>query len=389
MPSPPLWLDYPYEPRPPLERDATADVCVIGGGVAGVSCARELALRGADVVLLEARTVASGASGRNGGFLLAGAAPFHVDARERWGAEVARRLYKRTVDVQEEVYGLAAAIGAGAAVRRVGSLRLATTPEEAGHVRQHVEALLEDGFDAELVERDALEPALARIGRAGCLVRHDGALQPARWIRALADDAERRGVRLFEETPAQPDVRACTTTTGAKVEASTVVVAADGALPRLVPEAAGTVRARRLHMLASAPLAEHVVGTLVYARYGYEYLQQTPDGRIALGGFSDLDGADSYTDREEGNPVVWERLERYLLDDLGVRGAEITHRWVGIVGFSDGDRPLVRRIDERLYALGGYSGTGNLIGFIAGRAVAEHIATGRSSDLHLLALEPA
>jgi len=362
---------------------------VIGGGVAGVSCARELALRGADVVLLEARTVASGASGRNGGFLLAGGAPFHVDARERWGSEVARRLYERTVAVQEEVYGLAAAIGAGPAVRRVGSLRLATTPEEADHVRRHVEALLEDGFDAELVERDALGPALARIGHAGCLVSHDGALQPARWIRALADDAERKGVRIFEETPARPGPPACAGASGATVDAKTVVAAADGALPRLVPEAAGTVRARRLHMLASAPLPERVVSTLVYARYGYEYFQQTPEGRIALGGFSDLDGAGSYTDREEGNPVVWERLERYLLDELGVRGAEITHRWVGIVGFSEGDRPLVRRMDERLYALGGYSGTGNLIGFIAGRAVAEHIASGRSSDLDLLALEPA
>jgi glycine/D-amino acid oxidase-like deaminating enzyme len=385
----PLWLDYRYDPRPPLERGTTADVCVIGGGVAGVSCARELALRGAEVVLLEARTVASGASGRNGGFLLAGAAPFHVDARQRWGTDVARRLYERTVEVQEEVYGLAAAIGAGAAVRRVGSLRLATTPEEAEHVRRHVEALLADGFDAELLERDALEPALARIGHAGCLVRHDGALQPARWIRALADDAERKGGRKYEGTPADPGPPARAGGTGATVDASTVVAAADGALPRLVPEAAGTVRARRLHMLASAPLEERMVNTLVYARYGYEYFQQTPEGRIALGGFSDLDGADSYTDQEEGNPVVWERLERYLLDDLGVSGGEITHRWVGIVGFSEGDRPLVRRIDERLYALGGYSGTGNLIGFIAGRAVAEHIASGRSSDLDLLALEPA
>jgi gamma-glutamylputrescine oxidase len=388
MPSTVLWLDLPYEPRPPLERDAAADVCVIGGGVAGVSCARELALRGADVVLLEARTIASGASGRNGGFLLAGGAPFHVDARERWGAEAARRLYARTVDVQEEVYGLAAAVGAGAAVRRVGSLRLATSEEEAEHVRAHVQALRDDGFDAELVEAAALDEPLRRIGRAGCLVRHDGALQPARWIRALADDAERKGVRIFEQSPAQPGPPAATAG-GAKVEANTVVVAADGALPKLIPQAAQSVKARRLHMLATAPLAEHVVGTLVYARYGYEYFQQTPERRIALGGFSDLDGADSYTDREEGSPRVWERLERYLGEELGIAEAQITHRWVGIVGFSEGDRPLVRRIDDALYALGGYSGTGNLIGFIAGRAVAEHITAGRSSDLDLLSLEPA
>jgi len=81
---------------------------------------------------------------------------------------------------------------------------------------------------------------------------------------------------------------------------------------------------------------------------------------------------------------VWERLERYLRGELGVRQAEITHRWVGIVGFSDGDRPFAGQVGEGLYALGGYSGTGNLIGFIAGTAVAELIATGESSDLGVL-----
>lgn len=369
----PYWLDYPYEPRPPLEHELTADVCVIGAGVGGLSCARELARRGLDTVVLEARTVASGASGRNGGFLLAGAAPFHVDARERFGHEAARRLYERTVEAQGEVYALAEGLGTGDAVRRVGSLRLATSDEEAEHVRRHVQALREDGFAAELVERDELEPALQRLGHAGCLVDHDGALQPARWIRALATDAEAAGARIYENTRGEP---------GRPVKAAHTVIAADGALEGLVP----SVRSRRLHMIATAPLSERVVSTLVYARYGYEYFQQTPDGRIALGGFSDLDGDASYTHEEDGNPEVWARLERYLHDELGLTGAHITHRWVGIVGFSEGDRPFAGQVEEGLYALGGYSGTGNLIGFIAGRAVAELIATGASSELDLLAL---
>jgi gamma-glutamylputrescine oxidase len=230
------------------------------------------------------------------------------------------------------------------------------------------------------VERGELESALQPIGHAGCLVDHDGALQPARWVRALAQDVESASARIYENTRARPGrpVEAG----GATVKATHVVMAADGAVEALVP----TVRSRRLHMIATAPLQTHLVSTLVYARYGYEYFQQTPDGRIALGGFSDLDGDASYTDVEEGNPAVWGRLERYLHDELGQPGAEITHRWVGIVGFSDGDGPFAGQIDEGLYALGGYSGTGNLIGFIAGRAVAEKIATGQSDDLELLSL---
>jgi gamma-glutamylputrescine oxidase len=387
----PYWLDYPYEPRAPLDRDIVADACVIGGGVSGMSCARELARRGADTVLLEARTVASGASGRNGGFLLAGAAPFHVDARERWGRAPAARIYARTVDVQQEVYALAESLGVKDAVRPVGSLRLATSEEEAEHVRRHVDALEEDGFEAELVGREGLEPALRKIGHAGCLVSHDAALQPARWIRALATDTERAGATIFEGTAAElgEKVRAggaSVKANGATVKARTVVVAADGPLPGLVPEAGDKVKARRLHMVATAPLPEPVVSTLVYARYGFEYFQQLLDGRIALGGFSDLDGSGSYTSEERGDPRIWERLERYLSDELGIRGAVVTHRWVGVVGFSDDSRPFAGQVRDGLYALGGYSGTGNLIGLIAGRAVAEHIQSGQSADLELLQL---
>src|SRR4051794_17187397 len=124
----PLWLRARRGRRPPLEGRAEVDVCVIGGGVGGLSCARSLTSRGLDVLLLEGRTVAGGASGRNGGFLLAGAAAFHVDARERYGRAAARRLYAHTLQAQEEFYALAAELGAGDAVRRVGCLRLPPPP---------------------------------------------------------------------------------------------------------------------------------------------------------------------------------------------------------------------------------------------------------------------
>ena len=71
----PFWLDAPYEPRPALDGDVEVEACVIGGGVGGLSCARRLAQHGIDTILLEAGTVAGGASGRNGGFLITGIAP--------------------------------------------------------------------------------------------------------------------------------------------------------------------------------------------------------------------------------------------------------------------------------------------------------------------------
>jgi gamma-glutamylputrescine oxidase len=219
---------------------------------------------------------------------------------------------------------------------------------------------------------------LRRRGLCACLVDHDAALHPVRWYRALAEAAEQAGARIHEGTAVRgpvpaPDEGEVHTERGA-VRARHVVVAADGALPMLVPDYAGRVRARRLHMVASEP-TERVVEQLVYPRWGYEYFQQRPDGRLLLGGFSDLDGAASYTDREEGSPGIWARLESYLRDELGL-DTKVSHRWVGVVGYTDDQLPFVGEVPGRpgLHVAGGYSGHGNVTGYVAGQQIADAIA---------------
>jgi glycine/D-amino acid oxidase-like deaminating enzyme len=371
----PYWLDEPYEPRPPLTGDVEVEACVIGAGVGGLSCARRLAGHGIEALVLERDMVAGGASGRNGGFLIAGLAPFHNDAIELWGRDYARRVYARTLAVQEEMYVLAAELGVGDAVRRVGSLRVSASEEEAEHVRRHTKALTEDGFPAQLLERDELPPALQGSAWNACLTDHDGSVHPARWTRALAADAERAGVRICERSGVRAPIEGSLILEGATVRARHVIVAADGALPRLVPAYEGRVRARRLHMVATEPLPERIVDQLVYARWGYEYFQQRPDGRIMAGGFGDVDGDASYTDRAEGDPRIWDRIERYLREEIGV-DARVTHRWTGTVGYSRDRRPFVGPVPGRpgLWVAGGYSGTGNVPGFLAGQELADMIA---------------
>ena len=376
----PFWLDEPYDPRAALEGRTEADVCVIGAGVAGLSCARRAAAHGLDTVVLERGTVAGGASGRNGGFLLAGPAAFYPDAREKYGADRARRMYAATLEAQEEMYALGEALGVGDSMRRVGLLRVSASDEEAEHVRTHARALQEDGFPAELVEHASLPERIGRFARNGVLTEHDGALQPARWIRALARDAEAAGARIHEGTPVELPVPAPSegrevVAPAGRVSARHVVVTADGQLPALVPEFAGRVRSRRLHMVATAPLRERVIEPMVYSRWGYEYLQQRPDGRVLCGGFGDLDGADSYTDSDAGSPRIWGRIEEFLREDLGV-AEPVTHRWAGVVGYSDDQLPYVGETPGRpgLWVAGGYSGHGNVPGFVAGRELADRIA---------------
>jgi gamma-glutamylputrescine oxidase len=385
----PYWQDEPYTPRQALDADVDVDVCIVGAGVGGLATAWQLAERGLRPLVLEAREVASGASGRNGGFFIAGTAPMYNDARRIFGADLAWRLHAATLAAQQEVYALAQSIGAAGHFRRVGMLRLAVDEHEADHVREHVRELHADGFPGELVPTDRLPPAVRRPGRIGLFTPHDAAVHPARWLRALARTLTGRGVTLHERTPVDAPLGArdgdafVLHTPGGRVRAQRVVVAADGGLGRLVPAYADRVRPVRLHMITTAPYPDAVLPYPVYAREGYEYMQQLPDGRIALGGFRDTD-AGYQTDAEELAPEVRDRLERYLVDELGVV-VPVTHRWVGIVGYTADERPFAGAVpgEPGLYGLGGYCGSGNVNAFVAARIVADLLVNGQSPDVDL------
>jgi gamma-glutamylputrescine oxidase len=374
----PLWLEDAAPERPPLDGPADAQACVIGAGIGGLATAWKLLDAGIRPLVLEARTVAGGASGRNGGFFIAGPAPMYHDARARWGKSRTIAIQRATLEAQAEMLAVAEAVGARQHFRMEGMLRLGVDATEAADVRAHHAALRADGFPGELLEGDDLPEALRRPERAGLLLPHDGSVHPVRWLRALADGIERRGGVIHERTrvarPPESDgdgVRV--RTEHGEVAADVAVVAMDGGLSALVP-AATAVRSRRLNMLATAPTDPRLPFP-IYARYGFEYAQQTADGRIALGGFSDLDAAASWTDREEISEPVQRRLDTYLREELGV-GAPVTHRWVGVVGYADEAMPRCGPVpggDGRILALGGYNGTGHIQAWVAAAAVAGHV----------------
>ena len=87
---------------PPLDVSRRADVCVVGGGFTGLSAALHLAAEGADVVLIEANEIASGASGRNGGQIHSGLRRDVVWLEQKFGFERAKILW----DMAEEAKGL-------------------------------------------------------------------------------------------------------------------------------------------------------------------------------------------------------------------------------------------------------------------------------------------
>jgi glycine/D-amino acid oxidase-like deaminating enzyme len=267
---------------------------------------------------------------------------------------------------------------AGDALRRVGSYRLAGDEEERDGIRLEYEALREDGFAADWLD-DVPGGAAGRF--LGAISHpHDGSIQPARFVRRLAAAATAAGAD-FREHHQVEDLAA--------LDADRVLVATDGYGHGLVPELADLVWPTRGQMIGSEPLGRMLYDRPHYARQGFDYWQQLPDGRILLGGFRDVSILDELTDVEETTPAIQASLESFLHELVGEE-VPVTHRWAGIFGLTQDMLPLVGPVpgrDGRLWVAGGYSGHGNVLGFACGELVADAILGRESPQLELLTPE--
>lgn len=350
----PVWDDGLWTPLPALTGEHEADTCVVGLGGSGLTAIEELLARGESVVAIDAADVGAGAAGRNGGFLLAGAYDFYHDAIAKHGRARAMDIYQATL---HEIQRIAEA--APDAVRFVGSRRIAADEWEIGDCRTQLAAMRADGLEAEWYEGD---------DGVGLTLPSDASFNPLQRCRVLATRYVEAGARLFARTPMVGLEGTRVVTAGGSVHAKRVIVAVDGHLERLLPELSGRVRTARLQMLATEPTTERIVPCPMYYREGYEYWQQTSDGHIALGGFRDRAGESEWTHDATPTAAVQEMLEAFLRKTLGVN-ASISHRWAASAGYSDNGLPVLQQVRDGVFAIGGYSGTGNVIGALCARAV--------------------
>jgi len=362
------WL---AEQAPPLRSrrlDDPVDVAIVGAGVTGCSCALTLARGGLRVRVYEARTVASGASGRNGGFALRGGAPPYDKARTQLGLERARLLWACTERAQARMAELA-----GDAFRPEGSLRLAADEGERSELEAEFAALREDGFAAEWL--DELPEPLA--GRFFGAIRHprDGALQPARWVRRLAAHAVDAGAEIREHSRVEGVD---------ELPAERVVVATDGYGADLIPELAPVVTPVRGQVIVTEPLPERLFPCPHYSRGGYDYWHQPPDLRLVLGGRRDTDLEAEFTAEEATTAHVQSALEAFARELIGF-APTVEARWAGIWGRTPDEYPLAGPLprQDRVWVATGYSGHGNVLGFACGELVAKALLDDPRPELDL------
>lgn len=362
MSTAPAWGEVTPALPPLPDPMPGADLYVVGLGGAGLAAVAEGLRQGKRVVGIDRVGVAGGASGRNGGFLLAGRADFFHRTVAAIGSEAARAIYQLTV---AEIRRMAEETPE--CVRPVGSLRVAGSAEEEGDLVDHYTALRLAGIS---VERRATPWG------PGVFLADDAAFDPVARSAALAAGVVAAGARLFRGEVA-----------GVADLPTPAVVAVDAGLEHIVPSLAGRVRTARLQMLATAPTDEVAIPQPVYRRWGYDYWQQRPDGSVVAGGLRDQFEADEWLDGAAApspSAAVQSGLDTLVRTVIGVTTAPVTHRWAGTSGFTADHRPICEVVGDGIVAVGGYSGTGNVIGPLCGRAAVQLLFGGSSAIADVL-----
>lgn len=363
----PVVAGWPGLPRlADVADDASADACVVGLGGSGLAAVEAFADAGLSVIGLDAGRVGAWAAGRNGGFLLGGAALAIHEAIRQWGRDDALALYRATL---AEIDRLSDQLGPGV-VRRNGSIRLAgLTGEpdaaELADCAEHEAAMRSAGFAVQRYAGELGEglyfPGGAQVNPAVRIVR------TAQRLRPRAQLFERSAVRTVGAGQVQTD--------HGTVTARYVVVAVDGRLELLVPRLGGVVRTARLQMLATKAIRPDRLPCPIYARWGYDYAQQDTAGRLYVGAGRDRFAEHEWTMDTEPTDEVQRYIETVALRLAG-RPVEVSDRWAAPVGFTADGRALCATVDDGVVACGGYSGTGNLVGPIAARAAVTQLLDG-------------
>jgi gamma-glutamylputrescine oxidase len=366
-------------PRPPLSFDLDVDVCVIGGGLAGLTVAREVARSGWSVVLLEAGRIAANASGRNTGFVLPG---FSADAERL----IARVGFERT----KELWALSQAglDYVRNAIRSDVTMGIDSQPgwlyvsklDNGDELLRYVQLLGELGCDIEGWPTERVRSVL-RSERYFHAINFLQAItiHPLNYALGIAAAAERDGARIFENTPAvsidPSGVRKRILTPAARLRANHIVLCGNVQLGTLMPRVAATLLPITTYVITTAPLGERLAEVVGYR-----------------GAVSDSDLADNHYRIVGGDRLMWSgrgtvwrrnprRYVRALIADIKKTYPQLgnvtaDYAWSGTLGNTVHRMPQIGELGPGVWLASGFGGHGLNTTAMAGNIIARAIVEG-------------
>ena len=378
----PYWIDtapdFPDRSERPLPDEV--DAAIVGGGITGLNAAIALARKGAAAVVLEQGRFGSGAAGRNGGMCTTGVSVGPATAVKRYGLAAARAYHNAYRDAVDFVESLVRTEGIDCDFRRAGRLSVAFRPSHHEHQRATQKLLAEQfGHETILISPADLRAELgSTYYHGGLLDPLSAGLHPGRYVRGLAEAAERSGARLHEKTKVTaarrgPNGRYHIATLRGRLSARQVLLATDAYTTGIFPKLQRRMVVVGSFIVVTEPLGDELAREIIprgrmvvdTKNIGH-YFRLTPDNRLLFGGRARFALSNPASDRKSA--AILRRDMLNVFPQLA--GTRIDYVWGGHVGFPVDRMPHAGQMDGLYYSMG-YSGHGVQMASLMGAKMAE------------------
>ena len=362
---------------PPLERDASADVAVIGAGITGALVARLLADAGADVIVLDKRDVASGSTAATSGLLMYQTDTSLGELSEATGEANAVRVWRLGIDAIDQLEEIIESLGDRCGFDRRSCLYVASSRWHRRQLHDEYERRARHGFDVEWLESTALAARYGIRAPAAIHARANGQVDCYRLTHRLLQSLAARGVRIFDRTSVEhtannsDDDIVITTDRGAVVHTRKIVWAAGYEGVEETQRRVGKMHST--WVLATEPLADPSVwpeGILMWeTARPYLYARLTDDGRVMAGGEDE-----PFSRRHAKAPLMKKKTSRLLkrlatfFPNLVVEAA---YEWAGVFSTTKDGLPYIGPVKEHpgAWIAMGYGGNGITFSTIAAQLI--------------------
>lgn len=368
---------HPAPSHPELKGDISADVCIIGAGYTGLSAALELAEAGYKVVVLEARAVGYGASGRNGGQICTGFSSGQEKIEAQLGKDDARKCFAIAEEAKKLITDRIAKYKIDCDLKW-GYLHCIPKPNHFDELKAWKGEWDELGYtDTQVLTKSELQSKLGTTIYHGAL-REGGAghFHPLNYCLGLARAATAAGAVIYENSAAisldTGDKPSARTENGA-VRAKYMIIGGNAYLGNTVPGLYGHVMPVGSYIIATEPLGENRARSLIFdgeavanTKFIVDYFRLTGDTRLLFGGRA------SYSTLEPPNLGAYMR-PRMLAVFPQLSDVKIDYSWGGYIAITYNRIPDCGRLSPNVYYAHGYSGQGVALAGMYGKLMAECI----------------
>ena len=367
---------------PTLGSDIEVDVCVVGGGFAGLSSAIELADRGYTVAVLEANHIGFGASGRNGGQIIAGLACEQDVIEKALGFDAAKQVWNMTLEALDLVRERVKRFNINCDLQD-GFLGVSVNEKKGKNLLVWFDDMQKRyNYTAEWIQPAYIKKWIDSPRYFnGYYDKLSGHLHPLNYCLGLAKGAVSLGVQIFQHsvvTAMQQGESVILRSQSGQVKAKFVVLAGNMYLPEIAPQLAPKIANRIMpvgtYIIGTEPIESSLATRLIPSNaavcdtnFVLDYFRMSRDKRMIYG------GRVSYSAMTP--PNLTQSMQARMVETFPqLKNTKVEYTWGGFVDISMNRAPDFGRVANNIYYLQGFSGHGVALTGMAGKLVAEAIA---------------